>query len=226
LKNSYSSVLAVDLGHKHPAVSVILNGKVTSPRFYGEAIGVRRHYYWLRRKLGNKKLLKVIKRIGQKENGKVNDILHNISKDIVDMAKGYDAIIVIGKLKGIRKSARGKGRKFNRIVNNIPFYKLTQYITYKAHWEGIRVYQVPERYTSKLCHKCGKEGKRPRQASFYCKDEKCDRFNKEYPADLNGAVNIGKLSVGYILADRVALTQPIIPPNFSEWKTAPDSDSL
>ena len=211
LKDTYSSILAVDLGQKHLAVSVILHEKgkggektmeIRRPRFYGGVRRIRRHYNWLRRRLGKKKLVRVIKRLGEVEKRKVNDVLHKISRMIVNTAKKNDAIIVLGKLKGIRKrvNKKRKGKVGKRIVNTMPYYKLTQYILYKAHWEGIRVVIVPEYWTSQTCHRCGARGKRPYRSTFIC--TKC---GLEYHADLNGAITIGKLSVGYSLADGGAL---------------------
>lgn len=197
--NSFENILAVDLGEKHIATTV-LQGKGVSmnPKFYGKKVrGIRRHYAWLRKRLGEKKLLKVIKRIKDTEKRKVNDILHKISKDIVEQAEQNNACIVLGDLKSIRESAKGKGRRFNRIVSNMPYYKLTQYIKYKATWKGIQVKQVSEKNTSKTCHKCGETGKRKTQGLFVCD------CGLEYNADLNGALNIGKRFSNYMLENGV-----------------------
>ena len=48
---------------------------------------VRGKYFWLRRKLGREKKLRVIKKIGHKERRLVNEELHKISKEIVDEAE-------------------------------------------------------------------------------------------------------------------------------------------
>ncbi len=89
----------------------------------------------------------------------------------------------------------------------MPYYKLTQYITYKAEWEGVGVYQISEKNTSKTCHKCGQKGKRVTQRLFNYAN-----CNLEYNADLNGAINIAKRFEGYMLSDGVALAQPLTSP--------------
>lgn len=123
LKTSYSSVLAVDLGIRHVACSVDTRSGKT--RFYGQELRrVRGHYFHLRRKLGGKKLLKVIRRIGTKESHTTNDQLHKIAKNIVDEAERRNVIIAIGNPKGIRKNS--KGRRFNRKLNSWPYWKLRQ----------------------------------------------------------------------------------------------------
>jgi len=184
--NSFENILAIDLGEKHIATTTVLKGnKFYEPKFYGKKVrGIRRHYAWLRKRLGEKKLLKVIKMIEHTEQRKVNAILHKISKDIVEQAEQNNACIVLGNLKGIRKSAKGKGRRMNRIVANMPYFKLTQYIQYKAAWKGIQVKQISEKDTSKTCHKCGQIGNRKTQGLFTC------GCGLQYNADLNSALNI------------------------------------
>ena len=201
--NSFDNILAVDLGEKHIATTVLQGKNVSmNPKFYGKKVrGLRRHYAWLRKRLGNKKLLKEIKRIEHTEQRKVNDILHKISKDIVQQAEENNACIVLGNLKGIRKSAKGKGRRMNRIVTNMPYHKLTQYILYKAEWKGIQVKQISEKDTSKTCHKCGQIGNRRTQGLFVCD------CGLHYNADLNGALNIGKRFSDYML-ENGAVSEP------------------
>lgn len=199
IKKSYSSVLAVDIGERVTA-TVLLDGK---PIFFGREIrGIRRHYDWLRKRLGEKKLLKKIKQIGHKEQRRVKQILHEISKAIVSLAYQHDSLILFGDLKGIRKSA--KGRRFNRIVSNMTFHKLTEYTIYKANWKGIKVVKMNERGTSHICPKCGSEGKRPHQGLFVC--SKCGyRAN----ADFVGAQNIRKRFLEYISKDGAIVTLPV-----------------
>jgi len=147
--------------------------------------GLRRHYAYLRRVLGEKKLLRMIRKVGNTESRKINDILHKISRELVNIAKQNNAVILLGDLTGIRD--RSRGRRMNRIVANMPFYRLTQYITYKASWEGIPVLTTKEWYSSKICHRCGSDNtSRPHQGLFVCHD-----CGYSCNADYNGAVNLG-----------------------------------
>ena len=203
IKTSYSSVLAIDIGERVIATAVLSVEK--RPRFYGRDVrGIRRHFAWLRRRLGERKLLKVIKRIGHKERRVVDDLLHKISRELVRLAHQHNALILLGDLKGIRSSAKGKGKRFNRIVNSMPYYKLTKYIEYKANWLGIKVVKVKENGTSRTCPKCGSEGKRPYQGLFVCKT--CGyRAN----ADFVGAQNILKRFGDYMSSNGAAVNQPL-----------------
>jgi putative transposase len=191
---SHGVVLAVDLGERVLAASVALaDGSMVNPGFHGREVrGIRRHHAWLRRRLGERKLLRVIRRVGDTENRKVGDMLHKIARTIVDMAREVGAgLIVLGDLTGIRKR-RGRGRRFNRIVDTMPFRRLSSLIEYKAAWLGIPVLRVREDYTSRECHLCHEWGRRPSQGLFLCQN--CGQYN----ADLNGAVGIGKRALAYM----------------------------
>jgi len=182
------SILAVDLGERVAATAVLLqNGTVKKVKFLGREVrGIRRHYAWVRKRLQEKKLRKGVKRIGQKEKRTVKDALHKISKEIVEIADANNAIIALGDLTGIRDRAKGKGKRFNRIISNMPFYTLSKFIEYKAIHKGRPVVVGSEAYTSRECHICGCEGRRRTQGLFVCK------YHGEYNADANGAINFGK----------------------------------
>ncbi|MDO8538136.1 MAG: transposase [archaeon] len=196
MRSSYENVLAIDLGEK--VIATVCDSFEQRPRFYGgEVRGIRRHYAWLRKRLGNKKLLKKIKSIGQTEQRKVDAILHKISRDIVDLAYKNNALIVLGNLKGIRNNTK-RGKRFNRIVSSMPFYKLTQFIEYKANSLGIGIVKVNEKHTSKTCPRCGKIGVRKNQGLFVCSN-----CNFQLNADYNGAKNILKRSLEHVFSDGV-----------------------
>ncbi len=203
LKTSYSSVLAVDMGIRHVACSVDTRSGMT--RFYGRELRrVKGHFFHLRRKLGQKKLLKVVKRIGSKEGRITNDQLHKAAKAIVDEAKRLNAIIAIGNPKGIRRN--GRGRRFNRKLNSWPFWKLRQYIEYKANWRGIAVIEVSEAYTSQRCWRCGAIGKRSgRHHGLF----ECPRCGLKENADRNGAFNIGRRALGQVSKVGAVVSQPV-----------------
>ena len=198
LKNEYASIIAIDMGARWVAVSVARHR--SKPKFYGRKVrAVRGKYFWLRRKLGRAKKLRAIKKIGHKERRLVNDELHKIAKDIVEEAERHDAIIAIGDLSGVRKNHNGK--KANRKVNSMPFYRLKEYIKYKALERGILVIEVPEFNTSKQCSRCGSL-RTERPGVFICED-----CGYQVNADVNGAKNILKRAVGYMLTVGAVVTQ-------------------
>ena len=199
IKQKYNNILAIDLGIRW--IATVVSTADIKPKFYGKELRrVRGHYFYLRRKLGKLNKFKAIKKIGNKEKRVVDDLLHKISREIVNRAKSENAVIVLGDLKGIRKQK--KGRKFNRKLNSFPYYRLSKFIEYKASWEEIAVIKVNEANTSKLCSRCGSQGLR-HNGKFVC--PKC---GIELNADYNGALNILKRALGYISRAGAALTQP------------------
>ena len=113
-KLQYQNVIGIDMGIRHIATSVELANGLT--KFYGKDLNrVRGHYFWLRRKLGIKKAIDTIKKIGSHEKRIANDIIHNISRDIVNQAINTNAIIVLGDIKHLRRRNQNtRGRKLNR----------------------------------------------------------------------------------------------------------------
>jgi putative transposase len=194
------SILAIDLGIRWIATTV--NSNSLKPKFYGKELRkVKGHYFYLRRSLALKKAYRTIKKIGHKEKRIINDILHKISKAIVNEALANNSMIVLGSLKGIRKN--GKSKTFNRKLNNgFPYYKLSQFIGYKARWLGIKIVKISERNTSRFCHKCGAKGLRV-GSSF-----KCPNCGYSCNADHNGAMNILKRAIGYMPMAGVPLAEP------------------
>jgi len=146
-------------------------------------------YFYLRRYLALKKAYKAIKKIKHKERRIVDDLSHKISRAIVNEAVENGSMRVLGKLKGIRRDS--KRRRFNRKLNNVfPYYKLSQFIKYKAKWLRIKVIKVSERNISKTCHRCGYVGLRV--GSLF----KCPDCNYPCNADYNGAMSILMRAMG------------------------------
>ena len=202
IKKEYGNVIAIDLGMRR--IATVVSSADIRPKFYGKELRrIRGHYFHLRRKLGKLKKFKAIKKIGGKERRVVDDLMHKISREIIDRAKEENSAIVLGDLKGIRK--QNKGKKFNRKLNSFPYYRLSKFIEYKAIWEGIAVIKINETNTSKLCSRCGSQGLR-HNGKFVCPTCKV-----ELNADYNGAMNILKRALGYISRVGAGLTQPRTP---------------
>jgi putative transposase len=204
---SIQNILAIDLGVRHIAVTV--NTANTRPNFYGQNLReIRGWYFWLRRKLGQKKGFYKIKALNNTEFLQVNHELHIISRQIVEEAQMTNAIIVVGKLKGIRNRIKAADRRIKRLINNFPYYRLVQYIKYKAEWLGIKVIEVSECYTSQTCHNCHTRDKAARrvQGLYECKNCKvsCN-------ADYNGSMNIMQRALGILSSVGGTLTNPAEP---------------
>ncbi|MHA2384672.1 MAG: zinc ribbon domain-containing protein [Candidatus Thorarchaeota archaeon] len=121
------------------------------------------------------------------------NLVKDISEHIQEMADYFDLYVSIGKVKGIRNTARKgnfKGSKFRGMIHRWAFARIRDMLGHKLATLGLdaKHYRaVPEQWTSIMCHKCGHKGIRPKQNLFIC--HTCGyRAN----ADLNGAINIGK----------------------------------
>ena len=149
------NVMGIDLGIKCPAVSYTSDGSV---KFYGNGRKnkyMRRHYKYLRKKLGKAKKPDVIKRINNKEQRIMKDIDHKLSHDIIETAVAHDVkVIKLERLANIRSTTR-TSRKNNPSLHTWSFYRLAQYIEYKARLAGIKVEYVNPAYTSQRCPVCG-----------------------------------------------------------------------
>jgi putative transposase len=196
-----TSVLGVDVGIHNIATTV--NSIERKPRFYGRELRrLRSHFYQLRKNLQINGAYEAVKKIGDKESRLTHDILHKVSREIVDEAGRNNSAIVLGDLKGIRLQRR-YSRGFMRKLNSFPFYKLFQFIKYKAQWLDIKVVEVSEAYTSRICHNCHSEGLRV-GGKF-----KCSVCRHEYNSDYNGAFNIMNRGIGQALSQGLILAQPM-----------------
>lgn len=152
---SDGNIMGVDLGIKCPAVSYCSDG---SAKFYGNGRKnkyVRRHYAYLRKKLQTSKKMKAVKRISDKEQRIMRDIDHKLSHDIVKTAIAHNVkVIKLEQLQNIRSTTR-KSRKNNHSLHTWSFYRLAQFIEYKAKLAGISVEYVNPAYTSQTCPICG-----------------------------------------------------------------------
>ena len=182
------TVYGIDLGLKNPVTLVDIKTRKTS--FLAKQLKqVRGKYFYLRKRLGKNKNLKLIKKLKNKERNKVNNILHLVSRQIVCKARKDKAAIVIGKLDDLKKN---KGRKFNRKLSTFSYYKLVNYINYKAKLLGVPFYLVNEAYTSKTCSVCGTTGNRKK--NWF----ECSNCKYKDNADRNAAFNIAKRGLGYM----------------------------
>lgn len=177
------NVMGVDLGIKCPAVGYCSDG---SAKFYGNGRKnkyMRRHYKYLRKKLGKAKKSDAIKRINNKEQRIMKDIDHKLSHDIVETAVTHNVKkIKLEQLSNIRSTTR-TSRKNNHSLHSWSFYRLTQFIEYKAKRVGIVVEYVNPAYTSQRCPVCGNEH-HAKDRNYTCK---CGFHTHR---DLLGAMNI------------------------------------
>lgn len=137
---------------------------------------------------GRKKKLKALDRLSKTETHFVETYCHMISKRVVDFALKHNAkYINIENLKGYDAS--------DFILRNWSYYKLQEYITYKASRYGIEVRKINPCYTSQVCSVCGnwEKDQKKSHALFVCANDECDshkKYKNTFSADFNAARNI------------------------------------
>ena len=101
------------------------------------------------RQIGNRELTQKEKELFMKRNHKLKDIMHKLSRAVVNYAISRDVdTIVIGHNNGWKQDP-GMGRMNNQNFVQIPFSTLIGQIRYKAEEAGIRVVIQEESHTSK-----------------------------------------------------------------------------
>jgi len=114
---------------------------------------------------------RVFSKYGEKQRDRVQPLLHNVSKKIVDEAKTRRYGIVMEKLTGIRRLYRrgnGQSRHYRARMNSWSYGELQRQIEYKARWERVKVIYVPSRDTSKQCSICGYKTLESTQRQLWC----------------------------------------------------------
>jgi IS605 OrfB family transposase len=176
-------VMGVDLGLKVPAVAVTDDGKV---RFFGNGRQnkfKKRKFRSVRKKLAEKKKLNAIRKINNKEQRWMEDKDHKVSRAIVNFAiENKISVIRLERLANIRQTTR-TSRKNEKNLHTWSFYRLSQFIEYKAKLEGIKVEYVNPAYTSQTCPKCSERNK-AQDRKYKCK------CGFEGHRDIIGAMNI------------------------------------
>lgn len=166
-KSVGKQTMGIDLGLKIPAVAVIEDGKT---KFFGNGRQnkfIKRRHRAVRRKMGKLKKLDAIKKRHNKEQRWMKDQDHKVSRQIVNFAKqNHVSTIRLEQLSGIRQTAR-TSRKNEKNLHSWSFYRLAQYIEYKAKLAGITIEYVNPKYTSQTCPICGERNK-AKDRSYQC----------------------------------------------------------
>ena len=135
---------------------------------------LRETYHEKRRKIQEnvrgKRRNELLRKYSERERRRITDILHKVTKFLVDKFKGYG--FILEDLKGLRNAANRKVKKYNwrsgrvqevsvrskemkRRLNSTPFRRIQSYVEYKALLSGSPVDYVPAYNTSKICARCG-----------------------------------------------------------------------
>ena len=152
-------ILGIDLGLKVPAVAITDNDHA---RFFGngrENKYKKRKFRSVRQKLGKQKKVIAIRKLDDKEQRWMKDKDHKVSREIVNFAvENKTSVIRLEQLTNIRQTTR-TSRKNEKNLHTWSFYRLAQFIEYKANMAGIKVEYVNPAYSSQTCPECSKKNK-------------------------------------------------------------------
>lgn len=194
-KRKFYNIMAIDLGIINLATTVDLKGNST---IYKGSQALAIQYYFNKEIAKNKSKTKIqhgkkwsnaISRMNNKMTRQTNQIIHTVSKSIVDEAKRNKVgTIIVGDIKNIRKGKKWN-KKSSQKLHSWAFSKLTSQIEYKAKLSGIQFKQVSESYTSQTCSNCEiiKKSNRKYRGLYICKE-----CGLDINADVNGSINILK----------------------------------
>jgi len=204
------NVLGVDVNAKYFAVSVISpEGKALYQTYLGKQIWVKRKKLMERRALlQSLNAERKLERIRNYERDFVKTNLGQVVREIIKIANRFDADISVEKLKKFKS----KGRRFNKTVMRIPFYKFKQILEQRCFDNNIRLNTVDSWHTSKWCSHCGAlaNGHSSNYSLFKCK---CGQIvNSDRKASLAIAVKS--------LLERVNTTNPSISIQISKRRVA------
>jgi putative transposase len=128
---------------------------------------------------------------GTRRKNRIAQVLHRVSKTVVQNAKQDKSAIVFEDIRRIRQLyQRGnyQGKSYRGRMNSWSFAEIKRLITYKAAWEGIPVIQLSiaeTRGTSQLCPRCGKKITQVDGRMLWC--DHCKRWMDR---DVVGAMNV------------------------------------
>ncbi len=161
---------------------------------------VRQKYFYQRQLLQHKaskqsqngkrpcNIHKLLKRLSGREKNFRKLENHRISKKLVEKAKALNSGIALEDLKHIRKRIEKTARRSQKAkISGWSFFELRSFVEYKSKLNGVPVYLINPRNTSRTCHQCGhcEKANRVSQSEFVCKN-----CNLHINSDFNAAQNI------------------------------------
>jgi len=158
-------VVGIDIGSSTLASVTVFDtqtSKVVKQLYFGRDVAKRQRKYEQRRnKLksladkGSHRAKQSLRKLKYKQFNFVKTRSGQISKEIVNLAKSYNAYISIEKLKNIR-AKKGKINKNGRKkINIIPYGKFKEFLKSNSEMFQVPLYEVDAYHTSKWCSHCG-----------------------------------------------------------------------
>ncbi|MGI0024334.1 MAG: zinc ribbon domain-containing protein [Nitrososphaera sp.] len=136
---------------------------------------------------------KLYRKYGMRRKHRVSQLLHRLTKAIVQHARENKTSIAFEDIRHIRKmyqKGNYQGRSYRSKLNGWSFAEVKRQIEYKAAWEGLPIIQLSvkeTRGTSQLCPRCGKK---ITQVDRLTRQLWCDLCKRWIDRDVVAAMNL------------------------------------
>ncbi len=152
----HRNVLGIDINAKNFAYTVLTpEGQILKQGYLGQHIWVMKRQFEERRALlQSLNSLKKLKRMRHRQRDYVRTNIGQMVREIIMLAKKYEADVSIERLRRFSP----KGRRFNRKAMTIPFYLFRRILEGRCFDSGIILNRVDPYHTSKWCTRCGAVG--------------------------------------------------------------------
>jgi putative transposase len=145
-------------------------------------------------------LRSISSKYGRRRGDRVRQIIHGVTKQIVQEAKSNRQRTVFEDIRGIRKLYRkgnGQGKPFRGRMNSWPFHEVKRQVEYKAAWEGVPVITLSRsdtRGTTMDCARCGERLQSPvRGDQEHRRQLWCGNCGRWMDRDLVAVLNISRM---------------------------------
>jgi putative transposase len=137
----------------------------------------------------------VASKYGRRRRNRIQHLLHNVTKQIVDKALERRQAIILENIEGIRmlyRKGNGQGSSYRGRMNGWRFSEAQRLLEYKARWVGVPVIRLSRketRGTSITCPQCGErlqEDKRIRRKLW------CGKCRVMMDRDVVAAINLSR----------------------------------
>lgn len=166
---------------------------------------------------------KIAAKYGQRKRDRVNHLLHNVSKIIVEQATHQKTALVFEDIRHIRKlygKGNYQGAHYRGKMNSWPYYELERQIKYKAVWHGISIIQLSKaetRDTSRLCPHCGKRTQgAERHDKIHARQLWCSKCEQWQDRDVIAATNIAYKGLARFVSPQGAADEAMVQESVSK----------
>lgn len=154
---------------------------------------------------------KLYGKYGRRRKNRINQLLHHVSKAVVQSAKERKTAIVfedIRKIRNLYKRGNGQGHSFRSKLNGWSFAEIKRQIEYKAAWERLPIIQLSvteTRGSSQLCPRCGKK---IAQVDRKTRQLWCDQCKKWMVRDVVAAMNLSIRGRAFLAKSKGVFERP------------------